>query len=73
MRVEGALSWVSSMATPCILPDAAHFPLARRHSRADEIHAEAEAYFAAAWPWRSSEELSKFLLLNIAGFATSSQ
>jgi hypothetical protein len=61
------------MAMPYILPDGAHFPPARRHPRAGEIHAETEAYFTDAWPWHSSEELSKFLLLELASFATHSQ
>ncbi|KAJ7358359.1 isoprenoid synthase domain-containing protein [Mycena albidolilacea] len=58
------------MAMPYILPDAAHFPPARRHPRAGEIHAEIEAYFTDAWPWQSSEKLSKSLLLDFASFAT---
>jgi hypothetical protein len=61
------------MAMSYCLPDPAHFPPARRHPRANDIRAETDAYFADAWPWRSSEELSKFQLSNFAGYTTSSQ
>ncbi|KAJ7246522.1 isoprenoid synthase domain-containing protein [Mycena rebaudengoi] len=59
------------MAMSYCLPDPAHFPPARRHPRANDIRAETDAYFADAWPWRSSEELSKFQLSNFAGYTTS--
>jgi hypothetical protein len=61
------------MGTPYILPDAAYFPPARRHPRAGEIHAETVVYFTDAWPWHSSKEVPKSLLLDFARFATCSQ
>ncbi|KAJ7226915.1 isoprenoid synthase domain-containing protein [Mycena pura] len=41
------------------------------HLGANELHDETNAYFAQAWPWSSSNDLSNFLLENGAAFMTS--
>ncbi|KAJ6571458.1 isoprenoid synthase domain-containing protein [Mycena capillaripes] len=56
------------MALSYRLPDLDHFPPARMHPRAKDMESETDAYFANAWPWRTSEERSEFLLSNLSGF-----
>jgi hypothetical protein len=62
---------ISSMAFSYRLPDRDHFPPTCMHPHAKDIESETDAYFANAWPWRSSEERSKFLLSNLSGYVPS--